>query len=191
MPIHKLNISSYLDGVEYGKETSCYNTLIAYDVPLYDQKSSSLCWAFAQLMIMDSWYNIETSNEVATVRAKLLAIFRREVLFEGKEWNSGGKPNNIKEINYIVDFNTDISIERLYTLLLQEGPLYAAYFNDISGHAIVITGVDTKYGLEYTNNPWGITGVQNYEDFLLCFAGVNLIDGYKLREIVVLRRILQ
>jgi hypothetical protein len=45
--------------------------------------------------------------------------------------------------------------------------LYAYYNNETAkvAHYIVVTGVDTKNNIVYTNNPWGVCGAQSFEDF--------------------------
>ena len=50
------------------------------------------------------------------------------------------------------------------------GPVYAYYSNATEAHLVVITGVDLNKGIIYTNNPWGVSGSQNYEQFKKGFA---------------------
>ena len=72
-------------------------------------------------------------------------------------------------------------------MLYNYGPLYASYGYYIdeqrkSGHAIVITGVDLYSGIIYTNNPWGVSGTQSYNEFITNFIGNEeagwRLDGY-------------
>lgn len=50
---------------------------------------------------------------------------------------------------------------------LQAGPLYAQYRHvDGGAHMVVICGVSYEEGLVYTCNPWGIHGVQTFDEFL-------------------------
>lgn len=83
------------------------------------------------------------------------------------------------------------SINDLYTALSTHGPLYASYGqyeNDerVSGHAVVITGVNLNTNRVYTNNPWGRRGRQKYEDFIQVFVGTKE-DGRKLDAIFYLK----
>ncbi len=54
---------------------------------------------------------------------------------------------------------------------VSKGPLYGYYTDGNSGHYVVITGANLWTQEIYTNNPWGISGVQTYEEFLLGFSG--------------------
>lgn len=69
-------------------------------------------------------------------------------------------------------------------MLYEYGPLYASYGHYVfgarkSGHAIVITGVDLYNQVIYTNNPWGVSGTQSYNEFIANFIG-NEEVGWKL-----------
>ena len=58
--------------------------------------------------------------------------------------------------------------------LLKDGPIYAYYWNSkpkSGAHLVLITGVDVYKRTVYTNNPWGISGAQTYEEFLEGFLG--------------------
>ena len=81
------------------------------------------------------------------------------------------------------------SIEDLYKILLNNGPVYAAYNIPwtIRGHIVLITGVDINRNYVYTNNPWGVTGTQKYSDFLCGFEGGEYIvdSRYQLYGIYI------
>jgi hypothetical protein len=134
---------------------------VFYNVPLYDQDKYRLCWAFCQVMIEDYRSSMITCREKAEQRAIKIAKDRAVAEHE-RTWNKGRFPLNCGDIH---------SIDRiydLYDLLVQNGPLYGYYANDsnTSAHLIVITGVDTVKNIVYTNNPWGVRGEQQFEDFL-------------------------
>lgn len=82
------------------------------------------------------------------------------------------------------DMNT---IEDLYGLLQDNGPVYAAYKipGTFKGHIVLVTGVDVEANRVYTNNPWNVIGVQTFSDFLSDFCpGTYLYDSrYQLYAI--------
>lgn len=168
VPAHQLGWYGQIK--EYGIDS------VVYDVPLYDQGSTNLCWAYSQAMIEDYKSNIERTPRQAKRRAKEIA--REKYGFW--DWNQGGYPKNLSDGYY-----DDIS--HIGWMLYNYGPLYASYGYYIdeqrkSGHAIVITGVDLYSGIIYTNNPWGVSGTQSYNEFITNFidneeAGWRL-DGY-------------
>lgn len=75
-------------------------------------------------------------------------------------------------------------------LLYDFGPMYVSYENRSknSGHAIVITGVDLLRGVVYTNNPWNVSGSQNFKDFTSGFVDRNnvTVNDYIIRCIVII-----
>ena len=147
--------------------------IIKYDVPLYDQGDTSICWAYCQTMIEDSKNDIKRTKKEASKRAKEIAVQKH-----GEEnWNQGSKPTNRSQVEIV-------SIEDIHTALNSHGPLYASYGKyengkRVSGHAIVITGVNLNTNRVYTNNPWGRRGSQKYDDFVQVFVGTN-DEGWKL-----------
>ncbi len=136
---------------------------VKYDVPLYDQGSTKLCWAYSQTMIDSYKANTKLNDEDADAYAKELAVN-----LHGKDkWDQGGSPQN-KKSTIAAEKITDINV--LSDILKDNGPVYARYANDESGHAVVITGVSVFSNTVYTNNPWGIRGKQTFEDFKDGFA---------------------
>ena len=117
-------------------------------------------------MVDDFVAGVSRTNEEATQSAIVLAMKKHKVTdIENVEgWNKGGKPLNLGKK---VPIN---SIEDLYEALSKGYPLYASYGaykdGERSGHGIIVTGVSLTTGLVYTNNPWGIRGVQTFEEFL-------------------------
>ena len=147
---------------------------IIHDVPLFDQGTYSLCWAFCQIMIEDYNSGANYTNDVATQRAIDLAksVNGEKNIFGQEKWNRGAFPTNLGERSY------PKTIEDLYALL-QSGPVYA-FYSSFSGrnhaHMVVIAGVDTSAGLVYVNNPWGMTGPQAFEEFLSGWYGTSYAD---------------
>ena len=133
---------------------------IRYDVPLYNQGNLNLCWAYCQTMVEDYQAGIVKTQEEADIRAKEIAVS----VYGEIEWNQGGWPTNQGEW-YFIDSLNDLFSE------LKNGPIYGYYSGEDSAHLIVITGANLWRKEVYTNNPWGISGVQTYNEFLSCFAG--------------------
>ena len=67
------------------------------------------------------------------------------------------------------------NIDDLYFILLEFGPVYAAYreWTIFGGHIVLVTGVDLDRGYIYTNNPWGIKGAQFEGEFFSSFVNGN------------------
>ena len=83
----------------------------------------------------------------------------------------GSMPDNIPNLQEQRDAKFVPKFEELYALLAK-GPVYAQYnVNWPDTHLIVVTGIDILNGLVYTNNPWGRSGIQTYEEFLNGFLG--------------------
>ena len=161
--------------------------VIKYEVPLYNQKSYSLCWAFCQVMVESYQKGEVLSNKEATERAIEIAQQRAGSNVK-EDWNTGGKPLNLGERIYSVNYR---DINALYNMLYDYGPLYASYHNDDKspGHGVVITGVNVTRDIVYTNNPWGVRGKQSFEKFKKGFArkwymsssDLTLTDIYKFK----------
>jgi len=139
---------------------------IKYDVPLYKQGGLSLCWAFCQTMMESYNSGITLTQKKAKARAIEIAQDYHGST-KKKIWNKGGWPSNLGECIGGVD-----SIEELYNILQDNGPIYAYYSNSNknSAHIVIVTGVNLYSGIVYTNNPWGVSGVQSFEDFQNWYA---------------------
>ena len=146
---------------------------IRYNVPVYEQGSLNLCWAFCQVMVEDFQMNTVKTKAEATARAIEIA----KSVYGDTDWNRGGMPTNCREYlgasrNPRRIFGVK-SIFELYQLVKMYGPLYAEYsgilYKSRSAHLIVVTGVDCNQGIVYTNNPWGYSGKQTYAQFLRHF----------------------
>ena len=147
---------------------------ITYNVPMYNQGDTNLCWAYSQAMIEDSKAGIVRTQEQANERVREIAINKHGT----ENWDRPSRPDNINKIS-----SSSISIGISLKL---HGPLYATYGqydqngNRISGHAVVITGIDFTTNRIYTNNPWGMSGIQSYNEFLSIFEGADVNVGWKL-----------
>ena len=131
---------------------------VQYKVPLYEQGRLSLCWAYSQVMIESYREGITLTQEEANQRVRELAI---QVNGED-DWNRGAWPTNMGEA-----VNPDNLFE-LYWILKNEGPVYGYYWNgkkDGDAHLIVVTGVDLLNKTVSTNNPWGSSGKQTFQEF--------------------------
>jgi RHS repeat-associated protein len=142
---------------------------IRYNVPLYNQGDTSLCWAYCQVMI-ESYREGEILTQTqADERAKQIA---QEVFgsTDKNDWNQGNYPQDIIDGMWA----DEISCQDLYDLLVKHGPLYGFYGCE-GGHYIVITGVNVSTNTVYTNNPWGSSNSQLFEDFLM---GISFNDEF-------------
>ena len=155
-----------------GRHIEENNRRIKYDVPLYEQKTLSICWAFCQLMMKDYKSGVWCSQAVAKKRAIALAQ-KVHGSTDKEKWNQGSWPNDkgveVYGVNDIYD---------LFDALYNYGPLYAHYYGEGS-HLVIVTGVDLNLGVVYTNNPWGVRGEQTFMEFQLGVArcwGMNDID---------------
>ena len=85
-------------------------------------------------------------------------------------WNQGGWPADIGTECLARDIGSIYSIREL----LESGPVYGYYNGEIEtngaripdAHLIVVTGVDVNNDIIYTNNPWGYSGEQTFEEFM-------------------------
>ena len=148
---------------------------IVYDVPLYEQGKTNLCWAYSQAMVEDFRSGIN-NQENADARAEQLG---REQF--GENWNTPSWPSNMGRT---VDFSAK---NELYKSL-RNGPLYASYQpgNGETGHMVVITGYDPIKDIVFTNNPHGVRGEQTYDEFLQGYVGIDgqvTMDLFQVNEV--------
>ena len=162
---------------------------IVYDVPLYKQYNWKLCRAFCQIMVESYYKNEKLSNWVASNRAIKLSIDKKGSWWI-RTWNSGDWPTNIGN-----SLGIPSNISQLKNWLIIYGPLYGYYVHTDGGaHLIVITGVDAKNNIVYTNNPWGIKGEQSFNDFKKGFVEKKkgnsfiTIKDYHLSKVYIAKR---
>ena len=150
-----------LSGCSSNTTNSTSSKRIKYDVPLYSQGKTNLCWAYCQVMVEEFQSKIgggqvKTQSE-AEYRAIQIANSVNSVC-----WNSGNRPQNISQSIAAKDIT---SIDSLYEYL-QNGPIYAGFASSPEiGHIVVVTGVDLETGVVYTNNSWGICTEQTFSEF--------------------------
>ena len=59
-------------------------------------------------------------------------------------------------------------------MAIEGGPLYAYYKKEKAAHYVVVTGVDTKNNIVYTNNPLNKNPTQqSFEEFRSGYANTN------------------
>ena len=143
----------------YSSGSNYYGNCVKYNVPLYDQGTRKLCWAYCQVMIESYQSGKKLGYFAVRRRTKELAI----QVNGAKNWNDGGWPTNMDTTTGRRDINT---IGDLYKLLVDTGPVYAYYTAPGGAHLVVVTGVDLNKGIVYTNNPWGVRGSQTFSEFL-------------------------
>ena len=140
---------------------------VQYDVPLYNQESYALCWAFCQVMVEDFRAGTKKSAE----EAKACAIELAKTVNGEENFNVGNWPTNATDKFAQAGKEPPLMVE-LYAALVTYGPIYAYYVGEAGGHLVVITGIDVVNNHIYTNNPWNIRGDQSYSEFLHGFAGM-------------------
>ena len=114
-------------------------------------------------MIEDYYSGIVRNEFEANNRAQALA----ESVFTSDNWDRNSKPTNIK------DEFTSMSIDDLYNLLLNNGPVYVWYYSGQEcTHLIIVTGVDLDYGIVYSNSPNAYPGEQTYYEFTKGYLGM-------------------
>ena len=135
-------------------------------MPIYAQGNKGICWAFCQVMVESYKTGKVLSQEEADNRAIQIAIEEN-----GEEnWNDGDFPQDTNE-TLRIDAKEIKSIKDLYEILINNGPVYAYYDSDtVRAHLIVLTGVNVRMNIVYTNNAWGIKGKQTFEEFKKSFA---------------------
>lgn len=163
---------------------------VIYDVPLYDQGNSGICWSVSMQMVNDWMMGLTHTLE----EAYDLSYERAESIL-GENVENGLWPYDVNDyVNVESNIYTlaeqqrfgfsefglpEPDAENVYQLLVMYGPAYVTYGryspndrylgNRNSGHIVVLTGIDLETGKLYTNNPWGIEGAQNWEQFEECF----------------------
>lgn len=161
--------------IEHLQELIESATTVSYEVPIYNQGKTNLCWAYCQVMVEDYYAKIIRVPSGAFKRAKEIAIQRH-----GEDnWNKAGYPDNMKEAKCF-------TLLGLFLSLRKHGPLYASYGNyengeRVGGHYVVITGVNLLKREVYTNNPWGYKGTQSFGEFLDGFYKGDP-DGWKFER---------
>ena len=138
-------------------ERIAYASVVLYNVPLYNQGKTNLCWAYCQVMVEDFKAGRVQSALAADSSAEKIAIKKHGPV----NWDKGA--DDLKKTLTTVEINCQADI--LY-LLKKHGPIYAGYKTETKGHLIVITGANLLTGQIYTNDPSGTSGVQSYNDFL-------------------------
>ena len=148
------------DGMSALMEIACKNSesIVYYDVPVYEQDGYSLCWAFCEVMVYDSLFDIKRTQTEAEAKA----IETAKKSHGEMNWNRSNHASG-----FPIKHN---SITTLFSEL-QNGPLYASYRRlaedgTPTGHAIVVNGVNLNTNKVYTTNPWGNRAVQTYDEFL-------------------------
>ena len=144
---------------------------ISYDVPLYKQGTYNLCWDFSVQMVEDYMMGTVNPNDSESEKQSRATeeCINRAKEYLGSDWNSGFYPTDTFFTMLFAD-EGEVTLESLYTVLLQYGPGYLTYsqYSDgyLLGHSTVITGVDLSTGLVTSNNPWGVSGTQTLTEML-------------------------
>jgi len=151
------------------KNFFCPPQTVKNKVPLYNQGSTSLCWAYSQTMVESFNNKTKLKQKEADARARELAVAKNGA----DNWNQGNWPDGVDPSNRV----TIANITELYDLVVEKGPVYAYYANADSAHLVVVTGVSVYKNQVYTNNPWGVKGKQSFEGFQDGFATKRNQDG--------------
>ena len=145
--------------------------IIMYDVPVYKQEDSNLCWSACEVMI-ESWNSGNILSQEDSV-ARMREIAREKF---GVIYDQPNSPRNMIEDIYYRPriFFYDMTIY----YALKKGPIYAFYHDGNQGHYVVVTGINLFKGEVYTNNPWGMQGTQTINEFKKGFYGMR---GYNMK----------
>ena len=166
-----------------GRPLNCRPALI-YEVPLYKQGSTNLCWAYCDLMMEDYRQNRTSSGREQFIYTRIRAIDT----YNSKKghilpWDHFGSCSAAEE-----KYHPE-TITELYDLLKEYGPVYARYVNQFNkGHLIIVTGIDVNKNIVYTNNSHGVRGQQTFEEFQngICRPGyMPKINKYTLDAILI------
>ena len=133
-------------------------TAVRYNVPLYEQEGP-YCWAYCYAMMVSYKYGKKLSKDEVDAWVQQIV---NGLPFSVEK--TGWFPGNIQ----LFGFPTWRvgTIENLYEMLVEFGPMYAFYNGSNDSHYVVITGVDVTNNIVFTNNPWDLYGAQSYEEFL-------------------------
>ncbi len=125
-----------------------------YDVDLYKQGDTDYCGLYCQVMA-ESYAN-QTHYTKNQAKERVLELY--EESGKGETINIGANPLNR---------GAPVKIENIMDVykLVEDGPAYASYVSAYGRHMVLVTGVDYQNGLIYTNNPWGYSGIQTFDEF--------------------------
>ena len=159
---------------------------IVYDVPVYSQGATNLCWAYCQVMREEyekkcqlgadySFISQADADARAIVLAEqrhqtVCAVFYPDCSLEPAQ--HAGWPTNISSSS-TQQFYTLPTIQDLYTALEERGPLLLTYSetvessgktaSELVGHGVLATGVNLYSKKVLMVNPWGVAGWCSYE----------------------------
>ena len=133
---------------------------IRHNVPIYNQGSAPLCWAYCEIMIQDYEASVIRSEDEVRTEAENISKGRNDgqiIPDSPEDLCIKFRPRNIYDI--------------YFTMLFDGEPIYAFYripgtTKGEDAHYIVVTGVDVKNNIVYTNNPEGVRGAQTFEEFI-------------------------
>lgn len=157
---------------------------IVYDIPVYSQGETMLCWAYCQVMREEYEKKCELGAEYSYV-SQIEANTRAFLLAEQK--HQMVCPDCSLELSQHTGWPTNISsdstqrcytlptIQDLYTALKEHGPLLLIYYetvessgkpaSELVGHAVLLSGVNLYSKKVHMVNPWGVAGWCSYENF--------------------------
>ena len=136
--------------------------IIKYNVVNYSQEGPT-CWAYCQTMIEFFYMGQKENKDAAKNRAEEIC---KEV-YGDTDYLRSGWPTNLGDKTMVY------SLEELFFVLSESGPMYAYYSSEEGAHMVVVIGVNLLTRTVHVNNPWGVDGYQTFEEFL---------DGFYVKE---------
>ena len=173
-----------VDRTDSGKRTRNNELSIQYWIPIYDQGSTGLCWAYCQVMIECYTLGITLTDEEAKYRACQIAdeVFGSA---DPKRYDKAYYPQNKRAIgpfSFLINDITD-----LYYMLEDCGPIFAYYTKGSKGHYVIITGVNVAKDIVYITNPWGRREVLSFEESKHTFTTKEGYDDWTLMMVFTIK----
>ena len=165
--------------------TVTVNNKVKYDVPLYDQGDKKICWAYSVAMIRSYFKRDELTTKIANYIPWIADGIAKDIAVQHHGPDDLDKGERIEKIGTVIKRDEIDGINGLYDILAHNGPVGATYYDAKSrkAHMVVITGVDRKNDIIYSNNPQGYIGEQSYEEFLSGYVSAKedkKIDFYAI-----------
>ena len=169
-PVNERDIQGSIPSSCASIKESGKKEVIRYHVDNYTQIGRT-CWAYCQTMIEFYYEGIKNNIIAANSRAEELC---KEVNGE-TDFLKEGWPTNLGNKTMVY------SIEELFFILCEDGPVYAYYsYSDSAqkgAHMVVVCGVNLKTHTILVSNPWGYSGYQTFDEFMSGFYVEEGVDN--------------
>lgn len=156
---------------------------VRYDVPLYSQHKTNLCWAYCIIMREEYLGKPDGSfapQSEADGRARDLSAATYEGKSRRRRYNHSGRvPAD--------DAGIPADIGALVGLLGEHGPVYGIFHAWFWNHCVLVTGADADNDIVYVNDPHGHRLTLTWAQFLKG-KGLSRLFRYRLLRIRVPRK---